>query len=369
MKLGKRSRWIIIFVLLLASMTILLTQVDSVQATFTNMYAATVLLRVETEIMQKTPAGQYYESLFWKHNDELMQIAAQHPENNDEFLRVTRLFVPGLEALLDGEGDTVQINLEQVESLKAELDWLASVGSPVLREDIQKEQQRLPLDAFVGMTMSEALGFINASWAPDSLVEKNLVPNSEGKWAYFVHNGMYFEYPSNDSLQISTSEKDYIYFIPYQGSPEQWHPNVMKVHIWNVPANEKDITNPRAWYSHENVVWERTVQNTEFPGIEFISSRPNSSCIDFHAFLYNQERGIAVDVWVLVIGGRQFPNDFDYSAMVDREYEYFQHMVDTIRWDPSSISEPPTQPTPTPDVILQPTPTPYVVVEQTLVTP
>jgi hypothetical protein len=143
----------------------------------------------------------------------------------------------------------------------------------------------------------------------------------------------------------------------------------MKVHIWNVPANEKDMTNPSAWYSHENVVWERTVQNTEFPGIEFISSRPNSSCIDFHAFLYNQEKGIAVDVWVLVIGGRQFPNDFDYSAMVDREYEYFQYMVDTIRLDPSSISEPPTQPTPTPDVVLQLTPTPYVAVEQTLVTP
>jgi hypothetical protein len=36
------------------------------------------------------------------------------------------------------------------------------------------------------------------------------------------------------------------------------------------------------------------------------------------------------DVWVLRIGGRQFPKDFDYSGMVDQEYEYFQHLVDNI---------------------------------------
>ena len=271
--------------------------------------------------------------------------------------------------MLNGEGDTIQITDEQVESLKAELDWFASVGNSALREDIQKEQQRLPLDAFVGMTMSEALDFINSTWTPDSNVEKTLVPNSDGKWAYYVHQGIYLEYPVNYSLQRSTSEKDYIYFIPYQGSPDQWHPNVMKVHIWNVPASEKDITNPSSWYSHENVLWERAVQNAEFTGVEFISRRLNSSCIDFHAFLFNQERGLAVDVQVLVIGGRQFPNDFDYSAMVDQEYEYFQHMVDTIGLDLSPRSEQPIQLTSTPDMILQTTPTPYLVTDPTLISP
>jgi hypothetical protein len=366
MKLVNCSRWIIVLIILLVAVTVLLTQVDSVQATFTNMHAATVLLRVETEIMQKTPAGQYYESLFWKHNDELMQIASQHPENNEDFWRVTRLFVPGLDALLNGEGDTIQITFEQVESLKAELDWLASMGSAGLREDLQKEQQRLPLDAFVGMTMNEALDFINLDWAPDSLVEKTLVPDSEGNWAYYVHQDVYLEYPGNYALQVSGSETDYIYFMPLQGLPEQWNPCVMKVRIWNVPTTDMSASDPGTWFSHESVVWESSVRNTEFPGVEFISNRGDPSRIDLHAFLYNQEKRLAVDVRVLIMESQQFSEDYDYAAMVNEQYEYFQHLIDRIRLDPSSGSELPVQQTATPDLSLQLTPTPYIVVDQTL---
>lgn len=57
MKAGSRSRWVLVFVILLAAVTVLLTQVDSVQATFTNMHAGMVLLRVETEIMQHPPGN------------------------------------------------------------------------------------------------------------------------------------------------------------------------------------------------------------------------------------------------------------------------------------------------------------------------
>jgi len=330
MKLGKRFRWMIIFAILLTSLAIFLTHVDYVQATFSNMHAFTVLLRVETEIMQKTPAGQYYEALFWKHNDELMQISINHPENEEEFWRVNRLFIPGLEALLDGKGDKVRITSEQIQSLKAELDWLASVGSSALQEDIQKEEQRFPLDMFVGMTMKETLDFINSNWTPDSLTEKSLVPESDRKWAYYVYNGIYFEYPNNYSLQISGSENDYIYFIPFQGSPEQWNPCVVKVRIWNIPVNERDANNPRSWYVPESIVWESVIQNAEFPGVEFISSRPSQSDIAIHAFQYNQENQLAVDIWMLVMESPHFPDDFDYSAMINQQYEYFQHMADNL---------------------------------------
>jgi hypothetical protein len=331
MNLGKRSRWIIISVVMSAFVVVFLTQAEAVQATFTNMHAFTVLLRVETEIMQKTPAGQYYESLFWKHNDELMQISSRYPENSEEIWRITRLFIPGLEALLNGEGDAVQITLEQMESLKAELDWLASVGSPVLREEIQKEQQRLPLDAFVGMTMNEALDLINSTWTPDYHAEKSLVPNSDGKWAYYVYRGIYLEYPGNYSLQMSGSEKDYIYFVPLPGSPEQWNPCVMKVRVWSVPIDEKETNNPRLWYSSENILWESVIQNTELPGVEFVADGPSLSNMHFHAFQYNDELQLAVDIWVFVNEKSQFPNDFDFSTMINQRHEYFQHMVDSVR--------------------------------------
>jgi hypothetical protein len=277
--------------------------------------------------MQKTPAGQYYESLFWKHNDELMQISSNHPENEEEFWRVTRLFIPGLEALLNGEGDTVQITSEQVESLKAELDWLAFVGSPTLREDIQREQQRLPLEALVGMTMNEALDFINLNWEPEASDSKTLVPDSDGKWAYYVHEGIYLEYPSQYAVQISESERDYAYFIPSTGMPENWHSFVMKVKVWTVPLNENmDV---HTWYSQENILWEMPIQNTEFQGLEFIKSRTNS--MDIHAFLFNQQSQLALEIWVFAFEALHQLDVTDYHQLVSQRYEYFQHMVDNLR--------------------------------------
>jgi hypothetical protein len=167
MKLTKRFRWSIVFIILLASLATLLMQFDSVQATFTDMHMFAVMLRVESEIMQKTPAGQYYDSLFWKHSEELMQLIEANPGRYEELVRVNRLFVPGLEALLDGKGDEVRVTSEQVEGLKVQLDWFYSRGGPALQEDIQTEWQRLPLDHFVGMTMNEAWDFINSNWTPD----------------------------------------------------------------------------------------------------------------------------------------------------------------------------------------------------------
>ena len=330
MKLNKRSRWIIVFIILLVSLTALLMQFDSVQATFNNMHAVTVLIRVESEIMRKTPAGQYYESLLWKHNEEIGQISVSNPENNEELMRVLRLFIPGLETLVNGKGDTVHITSEQMEGLKAQLEWFAVRGSPTLQEDIQKEQQRLPLDHFVGMTMNEAWDFINSSWASDSAVTQNLVEDSNGTWAYYVHNEVYLEYPSSYFLQVSESEKDFIYFIPSTGVPEQWNPCVMKVHIWNVPATEKDTANSHSRYSPESIVWEHSIQGSEFQGIEFISSRPGMPGMNIRAFQYNQENQLAIDIWVFVTENPQVPDDFDYSTMINQRYEYFQHMVDSI---------------------------------------
>jgi hypothetical protein len=331
MKINKRSREVILLVVLLASLIALLAQVDSIRATFNNLHAFNVYVRVETEIMQEAPAGQYYEALFWKHNDELMQIMRAHPEHNEIFLNAMLLFVPKLDALLNGNGDKAFITSEHVESFKSELDWFASMGSQSLRDDIEREQRRLPLDVMVGMSMNDALDFINSSWTPEPMEEKSLVPDSNGKWAYYVHNGVYIEYPGNYSMQISESENGYIYFIPFQGSPASWNPCVMKVRIWNIPTNEKDANDPRAWYRPENIVWDNAIQNPQFPGVEFASHMPDSQMANFHAYQYDEENQIAVDIWVFVFQDSELSDSTDYSELIARRYEYFQHMVENLR--------------------------------------
>lgn len=330
MKMSKRYRWMLA-VALIALATLALSQVDAVRAIFNGAHALRVFLRVQTEIIQKSPAGQHYESLFWKHNDEILQILNAHPEHREQFENAALLFVPELDALLNGDGDDAYVTLEHVQALKAELDWFSSMGSPALREDIRQEQERLPLDALIGMTMTEALDFVNSNGTPALEVEKYLVPDSGGEWAYLVHNGVYLEYPSSYNPQISEIEKNYIYFVPTTGTPEEWNSCVVKVQIRNLPATELDANNPRGWYADESIVWENIVQSAEFEGIEFIPSIKTFPVMDFRAFLYSQEYQIAVDIWVLVNENPQVPEGFDYDAMLDSRYEYFEHLVDSIR--------------------------------------
>ena len=330
MKPSKRFRWSIGFAILFLFLIVLLSQVDTVKATFSTLHAFRVYVRVQTEIFQKMPAGQYYESLFWKHNDEVLRIMQAHPEHREVFIQDLRVFVPELEELLDGDGDQSYVTSEHVQSLKAELDWFAAMGSPPLRDDIEREQQRLPLDAMVGMTMNEALEFINSTWIPDPGEEKLFVPESAGKWAYYVYNGVYIEYPGNYSMQISGSQQGYIYFMPSQASPELWNPYVMKVRIWSVPQNEVNANSPRAWYSPESIAWDSPIQNSQFPGVEFISLKPNSQSVDIHAYQYNVENQLAIDTWVFVYDDTAFSNSSNYSELISQQYEYFEHMVENL---------------------------------------
>src|SRR5688572_29031184 len=113
MKFTKNSRRILLLVLLIVITTTILLQTSSVRAFVSKAHTFMILVRVQTEIMQKISAGRYYESLFWKHNDELMRIDSEYPESQKMLWDTTFLFVPGLEALLDGKGDSVIITSEQ----------------------------------------------------------------------------------------------------------------------------------------------------------------------------------------------------------------------------------------------------------------
>jgi hypothetical protein len=360
MKLNKRSRWIIVATVLAVLPVLLLTQVDAVRAMFDGVHALNVYLRIETEILQKTPAGQYYDSLFWKHVDEVNQIISAHPEHEEELLRATLMFVPELEALLDGNGDKVYITFEHVKSLKSELDWFASKSSPALQDAIQRESQRLPLDDFVGMTMSEAWDFINSRWTPDMVIDQTLVtssvvqptlvpepelsrvtyfpeaqtlvPDSDGKWAYYVCKGIYLEYPATHYFDISESDDGcFIQFMPFTSEPLQWNPRSIMVYVSEVPATRKDLLNPSAFYPAGSVPWEVVIRNGEFEGVEYIVNSSNEPGMDIHALQYNQKNQLIVGIQIQINEDLQISDHSDYFALINQRYEDFQHMVNSLQ--------------------------------------
>lgn len=346
----KRNRklkpWHYVFVVLGILLALFIPQINKVSA-FDDLHVLYVLFRVETEIMQKSHAGRYYESLFWKHNDELIQLRMEKPETYQQFMKTARMFTSGLEALVNGNGDFVRITEEQVSSLKVELERLASIGSPELREDIQREQEHMPLETFVGMTMTEALDYINSTWTPSSNVEKTSVPGSSGEWSYYILNGIYVEYPSDWIVQSSVQQKDTMYVLPGLESPEGEETAIWKIHIrWNLPPQQRNRFDFRNIYSSDTQ-WETKIILKEFQGSEVLLGSPIIPIMGLYAFLYNEEHQFAVETMAL-IRNVQIYNAIDYSRMIDQKHPYYQRMIKSIRIIEVTNAPPlPTTPIPT----------------------
>jgi len=126
------------------------------------------LVRVETELLPSTPAGQYYEDLYFRNLQELTDIYDHDPYHS---VAITYprliLFIPGLEALVNGNGSTEKITSEQVNALQEEINWLLERCKPSLCKDINNEEERLPLPVFIGMTYQEAWDDININFQPN----------------------------------------------------------------------------------------------------------------------------------------------------------------------------------------------------------
>jgi hypothetical protein len=132
---------------------------------------ADLLYRIRDELLDETSAGQHYIDVYYTHSAEIAGLMLTDPELDDMGLATLDLFVAGLEALLDGHGDTVTITADQVTQAQAFLDALSAAGSPALQQAIAEERARRPLVQMVGMTFDEAWTYLNGytltwTWLP-----------------------------------------------------------------------------------------------------------------------------------------------------------------------------------------------------------
>ena len=122
---------------------------------------ATLLYRVRDEIMNQTPEGQRLVSLYYTYAPKIAELTYADPNLYDQGLGVIELFVPNLQALVDGQGNTVTITAGQVAEVRAFLDELLTRGDAELQGVIQFEMDRRPLESMIGMTMDEAWNYTN----------------------------------------------------------------------------------------------------------------------------------------------------------------------------------------------------------------
>jgi hypothetical protein len=117
---------------------------------------ADLLYRVRDEVLSTTPEGQRLTDLYYTYIPNIIEVLIERPELSDQSMEVLDLFIPALQALVDGNGDTVTITSEQVDGLQSFLDGLVEYGDPELQAIILNELANHPLQIMVGMTMDQA---------------------------------------------------------------------------------------------------------------------------------------------------------------------------------------------------------------------
>ncbi|MFN8387030.1 MAG: hypothetical protein U0V48_06355 [Anaerolineales bacterium] len=326
-----RRRGILIIVIVLA-LTLLAPNIGSVRAVLTGTHAFYVVWRFEREVLRDSRVGQYYEGLIIKHAKEGLTLLIQDPSGEEKFNAFRDSAVPLLDGYLKGQGDSVFVTAEAIDAFKDILNIWITQGGSSLQKDIQAEYERFPLDHFVGMNMNEAYAYVLGNFT-GVLEEPDLVEGTDGKWAYYIYNNVYFEYPSNwyvQVLEINKENKSTIIIIPSSENPDQWDAEWLIVGVAaNVPLEAAFNGDYNSFNTDGyNQLWREPIQVGNLNGFEYAAQYKIAAVIA--AELYQPEHLMLVDAGVILLDplGAQLTSD---REVVKERYEYFYHLVNSLK--------------------------------------
>jgi hypothetical protein len=162
---SKKRRLIIIGIIIMSISVLLCISSRVVKAFSERSDYLEIIYRTETDLLQRTEVSRYYHDMSLRHNSELIDMLHNMtPSEIAEAVYIIDLWMPNMRSLLNGEGDTAIITEEQVDRMTNYLLFIASRGSPSLRNDITMEMERLQLQDFIGMTMTQAWVRLHAIW-------------------------------------------------------------------------------------------------------------------------------------------------------------------------------------------------------------
>ncbi len=114
--------------------------------------------------MADAPIGRHYRDLYYEHTRQIAILLLLYPELRSEGTNLLVRFVPGLQALENGQGKDM-ITASMVQDVQTYLDALAETAAQnnnvVLAEDIARERARINWNELTGKTFDEAWRYLN----------------------------------------------------------------------------------------------------------------------------------------------------------------------------------------------------------------
>lgn len=140
---------------------------------------AALLYRVRDEILSNSIEGQRYIDVYYQHSAEIAFIMNSNPVIAEQGLDFIDSFTPNLQSLLDGQGSSVVITSTQIQEAEAFLDAILPYASSALQQTIANERIQQPLEQFIGVTMDEALEYVEdgVSETPTPTVTPTFTPS------------------------------------------------------------------------------------------------------------------------------------------------------------------------------------------------
>ena len=109
--------------------------------------------------------GRHFIDLFYEHSPELATLMLTHGDLREEGTALLEMALPGLEALVNGEGETGVVTPDMVEQLGAFRAHLDELASHDLQDDIAQEWERANPPSLVEQTFAEAGEQVAGQWA------------------------------------------------------------------------------------------------------------------------------------------------------------------------------------------------------------
>jgi|GEM_PF-7005431 len=111
---------------------------------------------VRDRLLNTTPQGQNLINLYDQYGLQIGDLLFANPQMKDDAVALLQHWQTKLQALLDGQGNTVVITQDEVDAINHFLDELQSVARDDLRTSLQSERAEFNLPSMVGDSISQA---------------------------------------------------------------------------------------------------------------------------------------------------------------------------------------------------------------------